>query len=523
MRCRATHGLVTLLTVALALAGGCEEEHEIAAQPQGSTAVAPPPEAARPPRPAPAPTPAPGEAMVRMALPTGDFSTSVLSLEKSAPKEVLVGKEFAYTIRLANLTATALKGVVLTGKLSDNVKLAGTEPEGTIKGSHVTWDVGTLGPKETKTFVMRGLAKATGVLIGCSEVTFDVPEVCLSIRAVQPALKLQKTMPPTALLCENIPAKIVVTNTGTGNAERVVVQDNFPAGMTTLDGKAAVAYDVGTLRPGESREIAVQAKASKTGSFNNRVTATAAGGLTAEDSATTVVRVPELAIDYAGPKTRYVGRTATYVITVTNKGDADARETVLVSTIPAGMTLAGASEGALSSAGKVTWKLDTIKAGASKKVSLALKAVQQGVARSTAAVTAFCSKASGEAVTVVKGIPAILLECVDLEDPIEVGANETYVIVVTNQGSAVGTNIVVTCTLPDEQEFVSATGPTKETTKAKTVAFAPLATLAPKAKATYRVVVKGLKAGDVRFKVTLNSDQMTSPAGETESTHIYAD
>ena len=53
------------------------------------------------------------------------------------------------------------------------------------------------------------------------------------------------------------------------------------------------------------------------------------------------------------------------------------------------------------------------------------------------------------------------------------------------------------------------------------VTFAPLARLAPQAKAEYRVIVKGTKAGDVRFKVDLISDQMTSPASETESTHIY--
>ena len=39
--------------------------------------------------------------------------------------------------------------------------------------------------------------------------------------------------------------------------------------------------------------------------------------------------------------------------------------------------------------------------------------------------------------------------------------------------------------------------------------------------ATYKVVVKGVAVGDVRFKVSLTSDQMTKPAEETESTHIY--
>ena len=46
--------------------------------------------------------------------------------------------------------------------------------------------------------------------------------------------------------------------------------------------------------------------------------------------------------------------------------------------------------------------------------------------------------------------------------------------------------------------------------------------LDPKAKAVYKVTTKGTKEGDLRFKVELTSDQMTSPASETESTHVYS-
>ncbi len=138
-----------------------------------------------------------------------------------------------------------------------------------------------------------------------------------------------------------------------------------------------------------------------------------------------------------------------------------------------------------------------------------------------ATATAKCTRDSDEATVVVEGIPAILLETIDLADPIEVGANETYVITVTNQGSADGTNIRVTATLPAEQEYVSSEGPTRATAEGRAVTFAPLARLAPKADAVYRVTVRGVKAGDVRFKVELTSDQMSSPAMETESTHIY--
>jgi len=523
-----------MLTIAAAALGGCSwGEPEI-----GAPAPTPTASTARPaPRPAPtatvrtpAPrasattsTPAPGMAMVKMALPTGDLSNSVLSLEKTAPKEVLVGKAFTYQIKLTNLTNAAIKGVTLTGKLSDNVTLTGTAPKGQITGSHSVWSVGVLGPKQSKTFAMQGAAKATGTLIGCSDVKFDMPQVCLPIKAVQPAVKIRKIAPATVLLCENIVSKIIVTNTGTGTATNIRVQDTLPAGVTTVDGKAAAAFDFGDIPPGQARQVTVTTKASKVGEFTNTARVTGDGGLTAQASATTTVVVPQLAVDVTGPKTRFAGRTATYTITVANNGTADARDTVLTGSIPAGATLLTASAQGAASGGQITWKLGTIKAGSAKKVTVSTKMTQQGVVRVSAAATAYCSKASGQTVTTVRGIPAILLECVDLEDPIEVGANETYVITVTNQGSAVGTNIVIVCTLPDEQTFVSGTGPTKGVSEGKTVTFAPLAKLAPKAKTTYKVVVKGVKAGDVRFKVALTSDQMTSPAGETESTHQYSD
>src|SRR5690606_14963771 len=126
-----------------------------------------------------------------------------------------------------------------------------------------------------------------------------------------------------------------------------------------------------------------------------------------------------------------------------------------------------------------------------------------------AATRAYCAKpANCTSTTEVVGIPAILLEVVDESDPIEVGQNETYTIIVTNQGSAPDTNIKVTVTLEDAMQYVSSSGPTTGRAEGKTITFAPLPSLAPKASATWKVVVKATAPGDVRFKTTLNSDEL---------------
>jgi uncharacterized repeat protein (TIGR01451 family) len=120
------------------------------------------------------------------------------------------------------------------------------------------------------------------------------------------------------------------------------------------------------------------------------------------------------------------------------------------------------------------------------------------------------------------GMPRVLLEVIDMSDPIEVGAQETYEITITNQGSANDTNIVIKIEIPAEMDFISAAGPTLGTASGKNVVFAPLPSLAPKAKAVYKLVTKGTKAADVRLKVEMTTDQTApTPIVASESTHIY--
>jgi len=250
--------------------------------------------------------------------------------------------------------------------------------------------------------------------------------------------------------------------------------------------------------------------------------ASSAGGLKAESETTTVVRQPVLVITKTGPEKRYLGRSVTYEITITNKGDAAAEKLVVEDQLPTGVKSVIASNGGRPMGGKVVWNLGTLAPERSKKVSLTLSPMKAGSITNTAMATATCAQGvRASATTSVEGISAVLLEVIDVEDPIEIGSNETYVITATNQGSAPDTNIKIVCTLEDNMQYVSSSGATRGSSVGNTVTFSPLGSLAPKAKATWRVVVKAVKAGDVRFTVVMNTDQLTRPVQETEATHLY--
>ncbi len=229
---------------------------------------------------------------------------------------------------------------------------------------------------------------------------------------------------------------------------------------------------------------------------------------------------PIIEISKTCPSLRYLGRTATFEINVANRGDGPANNVTVTDVITGGIEFRSADNNGTRQGNNIVWHLGTMDAGETRTLKADFLCNKIGTIRNSASVT-YCAELRDECELVVKGIPAILLECIDDPDPIEVNGNVTYLISVTNQGSAVGTNIVIKCKLPAEQDHVSSTGPTNATAAGKTITFAPLASLAPKAKVVYKVNVKGVGVGDVRFGVEMTSDQLTSPVTETESTHIY--
>lgn len=455
------------------------------------------------------------------AYPTGDRATSIVLLQRVTPTEVRRGEEFGYEIRLLNLTRSRLSELTLTEEFPATFRIVSIDPPPSQKSSdRATWTLRELAGGATETFRVRGSTDSPAELTWCATVTFNTV-ACAKTRIVEPKLALTKTQPATVMVCDEIPIRLVVTNTGDGVARRVIVDDRLPAGWTTQDGRDSVTLDAGDLSSGQSRQFSVIAKASKIGDYSNTARATESGGLRAESTASTRVVIPVLAIEKRGPAMRYIGRPADFEITVRNTGDAPADNAVLTDTLPPNCQFLTADGGGGVSNGRVTWSLGTLAPGAVKTVKLSLNPNQIGTVTNTAAVRAVCAEATATASMEVRGIPAILLECEDDPDPVEIGTKTTYSIVVTNQGSATATSIVIVCTVPPGEEYVDAVGPTRASVDGKTMRYAALPSLAPKARATYKVTVKGSKAGDERFKVILTSDQTETPVEETESTHIY--
>jgi uncharacterized repeat protein (TIGR01451 family) len=232
----------------------------------------------------------------------------------------------------------------------------------------------------------------------------------------------------------------------------------------------------------------------------------------------------KLSLTKTGPERRYVNLPTPYQITVANAGTVRLDSVMVSDPLPAKTVFVSASSGGRLVGGEVQWPVGPLGIGESRTVDVVIRAQEAGRICNHAEARAERGRAAqAEACTDFVGVAALLLEVVDIDDPVEVGGETSYVILVRNQGTDPATNVRVEALVPPQLAITRVTGPSDNRREGQRIFFQPL-TLPSKGEARYQVYVKALQPGDVRFKVDLTADQLTSgPVHEEESTTLYRD
>jgi uncharacterized repeat protein (TIGR01451 family) len=457
--------------------------------------------------------------------PTGRQEPAV-SLEWIGPPIAKVGQPLSYQILVKNITTIPVQQVVVRNQLPAGVTVNATEPKASSQGNVLVWELGTLEPRQEKRLDMQLVAESKGNLACQASVTFTgVSTAYLQVR--EPKLVLKASPPEKVVLGDTATVTWTVTNPGDCSADRVKVKTAIPDGLEHPRGKT-VEFDVGNLAPNESRSVQVICITKAGGEQKCLALATTEDGLTATGTTTVDVIVPHIDLAVTGPRLRYLERPANYSFKATNSGSAPASNVTVTDQVPAGFKFQAASAGGRYdfATRTVSWFLGDLPPGQSRDVTLDLVAVNPGEHKQVASALAGRGlKADTEIVTRVEGLSALLMELVDLDDPVEVGAETAYEIRVTNTGSKTETNLQLICTVPDRMEFRGARGPAgcQHHVEGKDVVFEPLPKLAPRADAIYRVNVRGLGPGDLRFRARIKADGLTVPVLKEESTKVYGD
>lgn len=235
-----------------------------------------------------------------------------------------------------------------------------------------------------------------------------------------------------------------------------------------------------------------------------------------------------LAIDCTSPERQFTGRPMKVCFVVKNTGVADEPGATVRVPVPAGATVKAVSDGAVISGGNILWKLGNLASGKGKEICAEIVTTKPGPIHFNALLNGENAAVTDCACeTKVLGVYALLVEVIDLEDPVRFGDEVNYVITVTNQGEQSHTNVRVVAELPEDQEFVSGAGETDVSANGKRLVMSPVPTLLGKATATWKVKTRAVNNSgateltDTRFKVEFSSDQITNPIKEQEATQLY--
>lgn len=467
-----------------------------------------------------------------------EWVAPILSIKKTGPPQSPVNQELAYAITVTNTGKVDVTAPTVQDQIPDGLQYVRSDPPAQLEGNKLTWTLGSLPPGQDRVINVTFRATKVGQITNCASATTEDGlrvENCTTTQITAPQLSVTKTGPDTAVVGMPITYTITVTNPGSGPATNVALNDSFDTGLEHESKANPVEVQIGTLQAGESKSVPLVLTPRQIGRLNNRVTATADGGLTAKAEHPVTVQKAQLAVTKTGPTLRYVGRNAVWDIKVTNPAETPLTSVIVRDQLPPELSFVSASDGGQPNGNEVVWNLGNLQPRESRTVNVTTKCLK--LARQTTNVAVATANPAGiqappdapvlkvqaEAAIEIGGLPAFRLEVVDVDDPIEVGGQTTYRIDVTNQGSLPGTQVGIIAIVPPEMQILKANGPGQPRIEGQKITFPPVDSVPPNGQVSYTVDVKALKEGDVRFRVELRSLTLgTQPVIEEESTRIYA-
>ena len=373
---------------------------------------------------------------------------AALTVDWVTPESIVVGEQGKFDLVIRNRGRIAIEQISIKNVLPASFQLVRADPAPINNNPQPSWIVDRLDPQEETRIVLFLIPSAIGKAQSLARVDFHVTATS-DFRVVEPKLKIAVQGPKSVLVGNQAIFTVMVRNPGSGKTENIKLKALFPKELQAVT--RGTVYDLGTLNPGESRSVQVPAKVTRLGNHKVNFVAIADHNLRDEVSTEFQGLNAHLDITVSGPNFRYLARPAQYKVSVKNTGNASAQNVSVSCRVPRAFAyLSGGRNGRFDASTKtVNWSVGTLDVGQEFTAKFRLRAVNPGnFPILTEAIADRGLTSEAKYVTRVEGIAAILLEVVDVDDPVEVGADTYYEILVTNQGTDFARNVAITATVP---------------------------------------------------------------------------
>jgi uncharacterized repeat protein (TIGR01451 family) len=450
--------------------------------------------------------------------------TPSVVVQKRAPAEIRVGKPAEFVISVKNVGTVPALDVRVFDTLPQGAKLDSTLPPAEMVQDLMVWQLGDLRPSEERSITISIVPLEEGEIGSVARVTF---EAAASVRTLvtRPNVELLHSGPPQVLIGQQYEVDLVIKNSGSGTADNVVVLAELPEGLETPNGRS-LKLPIGPMPPGDTRKHLLRMRATKPGPLSAQFRLSDSDGLINEVDVNVQVIAPQLEVALQGPSMRYLERQATYKVQIANTGTADASDIDLVVYLDRGLKFVSTEfEGTYDPARHaVFWALDELRASEVGEVPLTLLPVEAGVQKVRVETTgALGISGKFERELTIETLAELTFSIADDQDPIEPGADTTYVIRVRNTGSRDDTNVVLALQIPSPGLEVVTAEPSAGSDGKGKVIFEPIARIPAKGEQVYRVRVRGVTADTHVVRATLVSAESKRPVTKEESTTVYED
>ncbi len=350
-----------------------------------------------------------------------------------------------------------------------------------------------------------------------------------------PKVELRFTGPQTAVVGGDVRFELEVFNRGNVPADNLIITDRFDAGLEHGSNTSPIQNSLGSIPAGQSKKVGITFHVTKSGRLCHTMEISNQAGVhESTEACVTVAEQPALKVDITTPqKFVRVGDTVDFTIVVTNTGDVPAQQVQATVTFEQALKAAKASQGVQTTVdGGLVWTVDSLAPRAQQTWSVQCTCVapaQRACGKVTLSDQTGLNFGEEACLQIVPaqaapGGPADLkIQVTGRSNPIKVGSEASYSIVVTNAGTNSQRQVRLSVTVPEGMMFVTAQGPANSNVSGQNVHFEPILEMRPGESITFDLRLRAMRQGTAQVGAEVTSSTTTQPLTGSTTTNIFAE
>ncbi|MDR2706771.1 MAG: DUF11 domain-containing protein [Planctomycetaceae bacterium] len=371
-----------------------------------------------------------------------------LEVEAEGDPRAIVGQEALYRIKIINRGGSPAEQIILTVEIPSWLEIAQPEisagttsvvpREGNKELRDFVWKVSRVDAQAEELLVLHLIPQQRKSVDLRIKYDFFKPATIAKIVVQEPILEMELQGPDEVLWGTNVGYKLLVRNSGNGDAENVKLE-------LLQTGSDMKSCELPVLKAGEEQMIDVEVWTGKQEHIDINIQATGQYDVSAKVNKRVNVLRPNIVMAVDSPTVQFVGSPAEFQIKVQNVGNAAARDIVLSATIPLGAKfISSTANGELTPENQIVWKIDSILVGDVFSASVVCEPKREGTCKLETSI----GDKSGELASCTgsfeaEAIVELKLEVENPQGPIEIGQEAVYTMNVVNRGTKAAENVEI--------------------------------------------------------------------------------